>query len=189
MKDGDDFFALKKTPAKTVFGLIIKAKAKPKPKPKPKSAKRSITPFAFVAGKMRPRCRVYRMEKFFDLQTPGDGRLTVVEGGRDLPFAIARVYYFSGLAADERRGFHAHKALQQAAVCARGSCKFLLDDGKSRREVVLDSPARALYIGPMIWREFYDFSPDCLLRFSPTRLTTKPITFATTPLSAKPSAN
>ena len=112
---------------------------------------------------MRLRCCVYRMEKFFDLQTPGDGRLTVVEGGRDLPFAIARVYYFSGLAADERRGFHAHKALQQAAVCVRGSCKFLLDDGKSRREVVLDSPARALYIGPMIWREFYDFSPDCLL--------------------------
>ena len=103
------------------------------------------------------------MEKFFDLQTPGDGRLTVVEGGRDLPFAIARVYYFSGVAVDERRGFHAHKTLQQAAVCARGSCKFLLDDGASRREVVLDSPTRALFIAPMVWHELYDFSPDCLL--------------------------
>ena len=30
MKNGDDFFAPKKTPAKTVFGLIIKAKAKAK---------------------------------------------------------------------------------------------------------------------------------------------------------------
>ena len=104
-----------------------------------------------------------RMKTFFDLHTPGNGRLTVVEGGRDLPFAIARVYYFLSLAADERRGFHAHKALQQAAVCVSGSCKFLLDDGKSRREVVLNSPTRALFIAPMVWREFYDFSPDCLL--------------------------
>ena len=28
MKDGDDFFAPKKTLARTIFGLIIKAKAK-----------------------------------------------------------------------------------------------------------------------------------------------------------------
>ena len=28
MKDGDDFFAPKKKPAKTIFRLIIKAKAK-----------------------------------------------------------------------------------------------------------------------------------------------------------------
>lgn len=103
------------------------------------------------------------MKDFFGLQTPDDGRLTVVEGGRDLPFPIARVYYMSGMRADERRGFHAHKALRQAAVCARGSCKFLLDDGETRREIVLDSPARALHIGPMVWREFYDFSPDCVL--------------------------
>ena len=103
------------------------------------------------------------MEIFFDLQTPIDGKLTVIEGERDLPFAIARVYYFSGFAAGERRGFHAHKALQQAAVCARGSCKFLLDDGTLRREIVLDSPTRALFIAPMVWHELYDFSPDCLL--------------------------
>ena len=34
MKSGDDFFAPKKTPAKTIFGLIIKAKAKAKAKAK-----------------------------------------------------------------------------------------------------------------------------------------------------------
>ena len=29
--------------------------------------------------------------------------------------------------------------------------------------VLLDDPTQALYIGPMVWREMYDFSPDAVL--------------------------
>ncbi|HAT4066981.1 TPA: WxcM-like domain-containing protein, partial [Citrobacter freundii] len=45
----------------------------------------------------------------------------------------------------------------------KGSCRFLLDDGTERIEVVLDNPAQGLLIESYIWREMYDFSSDCVL--------------------------
>jgi hypothetical protein len=39
----------------------------------------------------------------------------------------------------------------------------LLDDGETRVSVALDNPAQGLLIGPTIWREMSDFSPDCVL--------------------------
>ncbi len=103
--------------------------------------------------------------KFYDLQIRGDerGSLVVIEGNKDIPFAIKRVYYIFATKMEVRRGFHAHKELEQIAVCVAGRCKFHLDDGQKTTEVVLDSPAKGLYIGKMIWHEMYDFSPDCVL--------------------------
>ncbi|MGU9951874.1 MAG: sugar 3,4-ketoisomerase [Gammaproteobacteria bacterium WSBS_2016_MAG_OTU1] len=103
--------------------------------------------------------------QFIDFRIIGDARgsLLVAESGDNIPFTIARVYYVYDMPPDARRGFHAHHTLQQIAVCLRGTCDFLLDDGKSKVECRLDSPAKGLYIGKMIWHEFYNASPDCLL--------------------------
>jgi len=103
--------------------------------------------------------------KFYNLQVRGDdrGSLTVVEGNIDIPFEIKRVYYIFQTKMDVRRGFHAHKKLEQIAICVAGSCKFHLDNGRETSEVLLDSPSRGLYVGKMIWREMYDFTPDCVL--------------------------
>jgi hypothetical protein len=49
------------------------------------------------------------------------------------------------------------------AVCMAGSCRFVLDDGRTRVEYLLDRNSVGLTMGPMIWREMYDFSPDCVL--------------------------
>jgi len=91
------------------------------------------------------------------------GSLIALEGGYDLPFEIARVYYVFGTELGASRGFHAHLALHQFAIAVSGSCTMLLDDGDQRVEVRLDRPERALSIGPMIWREMRDFTPDCVL--------------------------
>lgn len=103
--------------------------------------------------------------RWIDFKSVSDprGRLIVAEGLRDVPFDIRRVYYMRDLKPDEPRGFHAHKALEQVAVCVAGSCTFILDDGETREEVRCDDPARGLYVGPMIWHEMQDFSPDCIL--------------------------
>ena len=61
------------------------------------------------------------------------------------------------------RGKHAHKHLQQILVCTNGSCKVLLDDGKEKQVITLDSPNKALYISNNMWREMYDFSKGCVL--------------------------
>lgn len=102
---------------------------------------------------------------FYEFQIKGDdrGSLVVVEGNKDIPFEIKRLYYILATKMDVRRGFHAHKDLEQIAVCVAGKCKFHLDDGKETTEVILDSPNKGLYVGKMIWREMYDFTPDCVL--------------------------
>ena len=53
--------------------------------------------------------------------------------------------------------------LQQVCICVSGSCKFTLDDGSKRWDVVLDRPDEGLIIGPMIWREMHEFTADCVL--------------------------
>ena len=100
-----------------------------------------------------------------DLDIRGDerGSLIALEENYNTPFAIKRVYYIFGTKEGVRRGFHAHKELKQLAICVSGSCKFHLDDGKEKKEVLLESPDRGLLIEGLIWREMYDFSPDCVL--------------------------
>lgn len=104
-------------------------------------------------------------QKLITLPLLGDdrGSLCVLEGQRDTDFPIARVYYIFGTQAGVARGFHAHRALQQLAVCVSGRCTMTLDDGRDRRSFVLDRPDMGVTIGPMIWREMHDFSDDAVL--------------------------
>lgn len=103
--------------------------------------------------------------KLIPLQTHGDerGSLVALEEGHNIPFAIKRVYYMFKTKDGVRRGFHAHKQLKQVAIAVRGSCRFALDDGKERVEILLDNPAQGLLIESFMWREMYDFSDDCVL--------------------------
>lgn len=103
--------------------------------------------------------------RLIQLQTHGDdrGSLVALEDGKNIPFSIKRVYYLFKTKNGVRRGFHAHKQLKQLAIAVRGSCRFILDDGKERIEVLLDNPAQGLLIESFMWREMYDFSEDCVL--------------------------
>ena len=91
------------------------------------------------------------------------GSLVALEGNKSVPFDIKRVYYIFGTKEGVSRGFHAHRNLKQVAVCVTGSCRFVLDNGKQREEVVLDKSTIGLLINDLTWREMYDFSPDCVL--------------------------
>ena len=98
-------------------------------------------------------------------QPHGDerGQLVALEEFKDIPFKIKRVYYMYDTIEGVRRGFHAHKCLEQILVPIHGSCKIHLDDGTETAEVVLDKPFEGLYISNAVWREMYDFSPDAVL--------------------------
>jgi dTDP-4-dehydrorhamnose 3,5-epimerase-like enzyme len=91
------------------------------------------------------------------------GSLVALEGNKNVPFDIKRVYYIFGTKEGVSRGFHAHRNLKQVVVCVTGSCRFVLDNGKQREEVVLDRSTIGLLINDLTWREMYDFSPDCVL--------------------------
>ena len=103
--------------------------------------------------------------KKFSFTPHGDdrGQLIAVEAGKDIPFEVKRVYYIYDTLPGVRRGFHAHKHLQQALVCVHGSCKIHLDNGHEQQEVTLNSPAEGLYIANDMWREMYDFSEGAVL--------------------------
>lgn len=103
--------------------------------------------------------------KTIDFSQLGDerGSLISLEANKQIPFAIKRVYYIYGTEKEIARGFHAHKQLQQVAVCVAGKCRMILDDGKKREEMWLNSPAKGLLIEDMVWREMHDFSEDCVL--------------------------
>jgi dTDP-4-dehydrorhamnose 3,5-epimerase-like enzyme len=103
--------------------------------------------------------------EWIDFRVMGDhrGSLVAVEAGRTIPFEIRRIYYLFGTQPNVPRGFHAHRALLQLAVCVSGSCRIVLDDGARQEEAMLDRPDRGLLIPKMVWREMHDFSPDCVL--------------------------
>jgi dTDP-4-dehydrorhamnose 3,5-epimerase-like enzyme len=100
-----------------------------------------------------------------DFPALGDdrGSLVALEAQKTVPFDIKRVYFIFDTKLGVSRGFHAHRALQQVAVCVTGRCRMVLDDGKQREEVWLDSSTKGLLIGNLVWREMHDFSPDCVL--------------------------
>lgn len=81
------------------------------------------------------------------------GKLSFFEGNRDVPFEIKRIYYIHEVPNNSQRGGHAHKALRQILFCPYGKIEIILDDGKTRSSVMLDSADKGLVIGPGLWRE------------------------------------
>ncbi len=90
------------------------------------------------------------------------GSLVVLEDKRNVPFDIKRVYYVFGTKKGIARGFHAHKNLKQVAVCIAGKCRMVMDDGRKKESIWLDSPTQGILITTE-WHEMHDFSEDCVL--------------------------
>ena len=104
--------------------------------------------------------------KMIEFKEYGDekGNLVVAEGsGFDVPFDIRRVFYIYGSDPDIKRGNHANRYTQFVLINVSGSSKVLVDDGVTKEVIVLDKPRMGLYLGTMVWKEMYDFSPDSVL--------------------------
>ena len=91
------------------------------------------------------------------------GVLTPIEGARDIPFDIRRVYYITSVGKEMRRGFHAHRNLEQVLICLHGSVRIMVKMPDEAATYLLDAPSKGLYIGHMVWREMYDFSEGAVL--------------------------
>lgn len=103
--------------------------------------------------------------KLIELPFLGDerGALVSVEANNDVPFEVKRIYYIYKTEKGISRGYHAHRSLQQLAICVAGQCRISLDDGTAKESVWLRNPSQGLLIGNNIWREMHDFSDDCVL--------------------------
>ncbi|MDY7587388.1 FdtA/QdtA family cupin domain-containing protein [Vibrio cholerae] len=103
--------------------------------------------------------------KWIDFPCLGDerGNLVALEGMKNIPFAIKRIYYIFDTKQGMVRGLHAHKALKQVAIALKGSCRFVLDDGITKEDTILCCPTKGILIDSCFWREMHDFSDDCVL--------------------------
>lgn len=90
------------------------------------------------------------------------GNITIVEGQKNVPFDVKRIYYLYDIPGGEDRGGHAHKELRQLIVAASGSFDVLLDDGQNKKIVTLNRPDYGLMVIPGIWRELMEFSSGAI---------------------------
>lgn len=101
----------------------------------------------------------------FDVTRAADarGQLAAIEFASDLPFVPVRLFTVFGVPSARIRGEHAHKVCHQALICLAGSVSVVVDDGRTREEIVLSSPSVGLHIPPMMWASQYRFSADAVL--------------------------
>jgi len=90
------------------------------------------------------------------------GNITPIHGSKEIPFEIERVFYLYDIPGGESRGAHAHKECHQFLVAASGSFEIELDDGHTKRTVMLNRPNFGLHIPPGIWAAEKGFSSGAI---------------------------
>ncbi|WP_019890111.1 sugar 3,4-ketoisomerase [Streptomyces purpureus] len=102
--------------------------------------------------------------ELMDLQTVADtrGKLSIVEGMKDVGFEVKRLFYLYDLPVPTIRGDHAHRNLEQFVIALHGSFDVTVDDTVSTAVYHLDSPRQGLYIGPMVWNSLVNFSEGAI---------------------------
>lgn len=102
---------------------------------------------------------IHRLPAFEDIR----GRLVAAEMAEVLPFKPARFFLVHAVPGSEVRGEHAHRLCEQFLVCVKGSVHVLVDDGRTRQEIVLDRPEIGVHVEPLVWGTQYKYSADAVL--------------------------
>lgn len=108
----------------------------------------------------------YAEVKMIEFPQRGDdrGHLVIVEGMRDIPFDIKRVFYIYGSDSTVIRGQHANKKTEFVLINISGHSKVRIKDGRGKEEIfLLDRPHTGIYLPRLIWKDMYDFSTDSIL--------------------------
>jgi hypothetical protein len=90
------------------------------------------------------------------------GNITPLENGDKIPFEVKRIFYLYDIPGGESRGGHAHKDCQQLLIAASGAFEILLDDGKTKRQVMLNRPDIGLHIPSGLWASEINFSSGAI---------------------------
>ena len=92
------------------------------------------------------------------------GHMVVVEGLKDIPFEIKRIFYIYGSDSTVVRGQHANRRSKFVLINVAGSSKVKVMDGKGNEVVYsLNRPHTGVYLPEMVWKNMYDFSEDSVL--------------------------
>lgn len=92
-------------------------------------------------------------------------RSIVVEGMKDVPFEIRRIFYIFGEGnVGLVRGKHANRKSEFVLFNISGRSKVkVIDENLNETVYELNEPRDAVYLPRMIWKEMYDFTSDSVL--------------------------
>jgi RimJ/RimL family protein N-acetyltransferase/dTDP-4-dehydrorhamnose 3,5-epimerase-like enzyme len=92
------------------------------------------------------------------------GNLVVIEGLKDIPFEIKRMFYIYGSDSEVIRGQHANKKSEFVLINLNGTSKVKVVDSKGNEKTFsLDRKHIGIYLPAFIWKDMYDFSNDSVL--------------------------
>lgn len=109
--------------------------------------------------------KVYDDVRMLSFPEYNDGGYIEVEGLRDVPFEIKRVFYIFGKGnVGTVRGKHSNRKSEFVLFNVKGKSKVRTID-ENMNEVVyeLNEPSQAVYLPKMVWKEMYDFTEDSVL--------------------------
>jgi WxcM-like, C-terminal len=105
--------------------------------------------------------------RVIELATVSDprGKLTFIEGERQVPFPIRRAYWIYDVPGGEVRGGHAYRRLEELIIAVSGSFDVALESEMKSETVHLNRSYYGLYVPPMTWRQLENFSTNgvCLI--------------------------
>ena len=108
---------------------------------------------------LKEKCPIINFKDFGDER----GKLVVIEGEQNIPFAIKRVFYIYGSDSTVIRGQHANRESEFVLINVAGNSKVRITDGREEFVVELNKPMMGVYIPKMVWKDMYDFSSDSVL--------------------------
>ena len=111
------------------------------------------------------------MNKYYDgvklLTFPeaDNGGMIEIEGLKDIPFEIKRVFYIFGKGnVGLVRGKHSNRKSEFVLLNVKGKSKIkTIDENKNEVVYELNKPNQAVYLPTMVWKEMYDFTEDSVL--------------------------
>lgn len=109
--------------------------------------------------------KYYEGVKMLSLPADDSGGLIEIEGMKDIPFEIKRVFYIFGKDnVGTVRGKHSNRKSEFVLFNVKGRSKVKTID-ENLNEVVyeLNEPNQAVYLPRMVWKEMYDFTEDSVL--------------------------
>lgn len=109
---------------------------------------------------------ISNMPQMLEFSQKGDerGHLVIVEGMKDIPFDIKRIFYIYGSDSNVVRGQHANRESEFILINVAGTSKVKTKDGKGNETIFsLNRPHTGIYIPKMVWKDMYDFSEDSIL--------------------------
>jgi dTDP-4-dehydrorhamnose 3,5-epimerase-like enzyme len=88
----------------------------------------------------------------------------VIEGLKEVPFEIKRLFYIYGSDKEVVRGQHANMKSEFVLINLSGKSKVrVIDSSGASKVFVLDRRHTGIYLPAYIWKDMYDFSEDSVL--------------------------